>query len=651
MEKNKYYYNGIPLKNFCKENNIPYPTITGRIRVLLKENENLNLDKAIKKALFQKYNFSSKYFYNGMPLVEYCLKNNISYSTIETRIQALIHKYPNLTLNEIIEKAINKENSIKYYYNGMPLSVYCRQNNISYGTIKSRIRTFLKNNNNMNLDEAIKTVMNESGIKYHYNGISLSAYCKQNNISYQTVISRIKTFLKKNKKAPIDEAIKHALSKKHKYFYNGIPLVEYCKKNNIAYTTIINKIKKYLKENKNATLSEAIKYVLSKKYSVYKYYYNGIPLIEYCKKNNLNYRTITNRIISLSKKHLNFTLNEIIEKAVNMNYRTKYYYYDTPLSEYCKKNNISYTTIISRIKNNEIDIQLDDKVIFAIENTPEPFIPNQTKYYYNNESLVNYCKKNNINISRVYDRLKILKKKYSNVSENELIIIALEDIRKYDYMPLVRNIFSKINDQNNEKNLKEMCEKLQIDYDNFIKLKKKANFSNKKLLSIIWFYSKSNNDELKQIEINDFIKIIYNINEDKNYNSFEILFELFKRYKCGFDDNRLKILELLEKRIYKIIRLIEDEYELKLNKQNREDIYSELTLFLFIILERCYENKSPYGFYSYINKSLYGYALTYIFKKNNFFTTSLDKTDSTNKSLYDYIDSNGTFNYGLRKKR
>ena len=49
-----------------------------------------------------------KYEYEGMSLSAYCEKNNIKKFTIYPRIRKIQKENPNLTIEEIIEKALNK---------------------------------------------------------------------------------------------------------------------------------------------------------------------------------------------------------------------------------------------------------------------------------------------------------------------------------------------------------------------------------------------------------------------------------------------------------------------------------------------------------------------------------------------------------------
>ena len=89
----------------------------------------------------------------------------------------------------------------KYYYQGIPISEYCKKHNINVNTIRGRIWKKLHNKKyeNYSLEEIINMVMESSGtqVKYMYKGVSLRQYCIQNNINITTINSRINSLKKK----------------------------------------------------------------------------------------------------------------------------------------------------------------------------------------------------------------------------------------------------------------------------------------------------------------------------------------------------------------------------------------------------------------------------------------------------------------------
>lgn len=71
-----------------------------------KKDKTLSNDELVMEK-FNNQNF--RFFYQGMPLKEYCEKHpEISYSTIKGYISRKKAKYPNLTDIELIEKYLQK---------------------------------------------------------------------------------------------------------------------------------------------------------------------------------------------------------------------------------------------------------------------------------------------------------------------------------------------------------------------------------------------------------------------------------------------------------------------------------------------------------------------------------------------------------------
>ena len=91
----------------------------------------------------------SKYFYKGMPLSRYCKENDININTIRARIwkKKQSKKYESYTEQEIVNMVVEAYGSaIKYTYKGMSLRQYCLKNNINIGTINSRIVSLKRKN-------------------------------------------------------------------------------------------------------------------------------------------------------------------------------------------------------------------------------------------------------------------------------------------------------------------------------------------------------------------------------------------------------------------------------------------------------------------------------------------------------------------------
>ena len=84
----------------------------------------------------------SKYFYNGMPAIEYCKKHpEFIYNNLTKYISVKLGEDPNRPVQEIIDEFFTKKHrmNIRYIINGMNLSRYCAMHNISYTSVSKAI--------------------------------------------------------------------------------------------------------------------------------------------------------------------------------------------------------------------------------------------------------------------------------------------------------------------------------------------------------------------------------------------------------------------------------------------------------------------------------------------------------------------------------
>ena len=144
----------------------------------------------------------SKYFYNGIPLSKYCKDNDINISTIRSRIwkKKQSKKYENYTEQEIVDMVIEAYGSaIKYMYKGIALRQYCLDNGINIGTINSRINNLRKQNEELSNDELVILAMEEfdnKNFRFFYKSVPLKEYCESHpEINYNT----IRTYINREK--------------------------------------------------------------------------------------------------------------------------------------------------------------------------------------------------------------------------------------------------------------------------------------------------------------------------------------------------------------------------------------------------------------------------------------------------------------------
>ena len=103
----------------------------------------------------------SKYFYNGEPLVDYCKKNNIKYNHLTKYISVELKKDPSRSTQDLIEEYINKSHKTynRYLINGMSLIKYCEMINANYYAIAKAISRAKSDPRYKDLDEDERTNM------------------------------------------------------------------------------------------------------------------------------------------------------------------------------------------------------------------------------------------------------------------------------------------------------------------------------------------------------------------------------------------------------------------------------------------------------------------------------------------------------------
>jgi len=171
-----------------------------------------------------------------------------------------------------------------------------------------------------------------------------------------------------------------------------------------------------------------------------RYYYNDIYLPDYCRSNNFNLKSITKRIgeFKQNKKYENYTEQQIIDMVVESYCSTiKYMYKGKTLNQYCKENNINIATIqsrIKRLKKRNTSLSNDDLVSLAMDN----FKNQNLKYFYKGITLRQYCKLHTeMNYENIVRYITDEKKNNTRLTDEQLIeqylkkCIINDSIKKY----------------------------------------------------------------------------------------------------------------------------------------------------------------------------------------------------------------------------
>lgn len=666
MQESKYFYNGIPLSKYCKDNNINISTIRARIwkKKQSKKYENYT-EQEIVDMVIEAYGSAIKYIYKGISLRKYCLDNGINIGTINSRINNLRKKNENLSNDELVILAMEEfdNQNFRFFYKGVPLKEYCESHpEINYNTIRTYINREKEKNPELSDEELIKQYLDKEhkGIyKYYYLGIPLKQYCDENNLNYRNVITYMSRYRNTdNFKGLSDDEFVEAIMDQYqpfesKYLYNGLTLREYCVQNDLSYYSVVSFVKRRLAKDSTKSIDylidEGIKTI--NRYGII-YYYKGIPLKDYAEQNDLNASSIRCAIL---RKQLrgNKTLQEIIDECVEsyQKFSIKYYYNGIPLLTFCNDIGLNYNTIIQKYLYeyaDKTDIGIDE----AIKQIVDYYIehpPIKTKYYFNDQSLTKFCDVNGYPYLAIWRRIKTLQSKDDSLDNEQIIALAIKKYEDRLQIGKINEIFDKLKNSKicDVNEIKSICEFLKVDFENVTDLVN-MDFSYNQAINMIWYFSdKKTSNNYKMItdkKIKDIFILVDNLrSSNKDIEQFE-LYDLIGIYKSELYDSRSEILLRQKRYIYKTIYSLCSSYEIKVNNSNYEDFESEIKYYLLMVINRINLNENG-QIIKYMDLTVKGYFRTYLkkYKKQNNSLSlddakySSDKGTRREKSKIDYI--------------
>ena len=666
MQESKYYYNGIPLSKYCKDNNINISTIRARIckKKQNKKYENYT-EQEIVDMVIETYGSAIKYMYKGISLRQYCLDNGINIGTINSRINNLRKQNEKLSNDELVILAMEEfdNKNFRFFYKSVPLKEYCESHpEINYNTIRTYINREKEKNPELSDEELIEQYLDKEhkGIyKYYYLGIPLKQYCDENNLSYRNLITYMSRYRNTdNFKGLSDDEFVEAIMDQYqpfepKYLYKGLTLREYCIQNDLSYYSVVSFVKRRLAKGSTKSIDdlidEGIKII--NRYGII-YYYKGIPLKDYAEQNDLNASSIRCAILRKqlrSNKPFQEIINECVESY--QKFSIKYYYNGIPLLTYCNNIGLNYNTIIQRYLYeyaDKTDIDIDETIKQIVDYYIE-HPPLKTKYYFNDQSLTKFCDVNGYPYLAIWRRIKTLESKDNLLNNDQIIVSAIKKYEDRLEINKISEIFDKLksNKKNDISEIKNICTFLKIDFENVNDLVS-MDFSYNQAINMIWYFSdKKTSNDYKMItdkKIKDIFTLIDNLkNSKKDIEQFE-LYDLIGIYKSELYDSRNEILLRQKKYIYKTLHSLCNGYEIKVNNSNYEDFESEIKYYLLMVINRT--NLNIYGqMIKYMDLTVKGYFRTYLKKyrkQNNSLSLddtkySSDKGTRKEKSRIDYI--------------
>ena len=666
MQESKYFYNGIPLSKYCKDNDINISTIRSRIwkKKQSKKYENYT-EQEIVDMVIEAYGSAIKYMYKGISLRQYCLDNGINIGTINSRINNLRKQNEKLSNDELVILAMEEfdNKNFRFFYKSVPLKEYCESHpEINYNTIRTYINREKEKNPELSDEELIEQYLDKEhkGIyKYYYLGIPLKQYCDENNLSYRNLITYMSRYRNTdNFKGLSDDEFVEAIMDQYqpfepKYLYKGLTLREYCIQNDLSYYSVVSFVKRRLAKGSTKSIDDLIDEGIKtiNRYGII-YYYKGIPLKDYAEQNDLNASSIRCAILRKqlrSNKPFQEIINECVESY--QKFSIKYYYNGIPLLTYCNNIGLNYNTIIQRYLYeyaDKTDIDIDETIKQIVDYYIE-HPPLKTKYYFNDQSLTKFCDVNGYPYLAIWRRIKTLESKDNLLNNDQIIVSAIKKYEDRLEINKISEIFDKLksNKKNDISEIKNICTFLKIDFENVNDLVS-MDFSYNQAINMIWYFSdKKTSNDYKMItdkKIKDIFTLIDNLKNSKNdIEQFE-LYDLIGIYKSELYDSRNEILLRQKKYIYKTLHSLCNGYEIKVNNSNYEDFESEIKYYLLMVINRT--NLNIYGqMIKYMDLTVKGYFRTYLKKyrkQNNSLSLddtkySSDKGTRKEKSRIDYI--------------
>ncbi len=477
----RFFYKGIPLKEYCESySEISYNSIRTYIYREKEKKPELSYEELIEQYLDKEHKGIYKYYYLGIPLKQYCDENHLSYRNIITfmsRYRNTEH-FKGLNNDEFVEAIMDQYQPFepKYLYKGLTLREYCIQNNLSYYSVVSFVKRRLAKGSTKSIDdlidEGIKTI-NRYGIIYYYNGIPLKDYAEQNDLNASSIRCAIlRKQLRSNKPLQeiIDECVESYQKFSIKYYYNGIPLLTYCNSIGLNYNTVIQKYLYEYADKTDLDINEAIKqivdYYIEHPPVKTKYYFNDQSLAKFCDINGYSYLAIWRKIKALESKDDLLDSEQIIEQAIKK-YEDRLQIYK--INEIFDKLKNGTITSINEIKNICDFLKIDFKNVNDLVSMDFSYNQaiNMIWYFYDNKtdddyklitdkkikdvfSLIDNLKNSNMDIVKfeLYDLIGIYKSELYD-SRNEILLRQKKYIYKTIFS-LCSNYEVKVNNSNYE---------------------------------------------------------------------------------------------------------------------------------------------------------------------------------------------------------
>lgn len=389
---------------------------------------------------------------------------------------------------------------------------------------------------------------------YYYNGLPLKDYCELVGFNYATCAGIFKKKLDAGKFEGL--TIQDALNKFMSEYMpinlikiNGKTIKEICIENNINYSSMVC----YIRRNgyKDKTIEEVVMNGISYIRERTCFYYKGRPIAEVCLERKIIPRKMIDKIRIKMKEQPDRPIDEIVEECVdNHKCSTKYKIDGMSLYKRCCELGINPSTVINRLKikypnvtPNTLEECLKDVIQDILSGSPS----RRAKYSLDGKSLYRICRVEHLVYSRVNVIIKELEVKYPNLSSEEIIKMAIQESkdRRNEKNPVKKSLEKNQVTNNEDKKIEDVCKELKVDYDTATSLIE-YGFNYDQAINIIFYFSDSKTEEgllsINSKKVRDIAVLIHNLKRDYPLDKVS-LYELIALLKCNLLDTTNLILE------------------------------------------------------------------------------------------------------------
>ena len=298
---------------------------------------------------------------NGIQLKEICKTLSLNYEKTKGEVINYIKLHPGIIVDDAIIMCVAKDSRgrARYFYKNRDVRILCIEKGINHSGLKNSLTQKQKNLRKKDIFVSMEDLYTEFFKTYEsyedltYKDQKLSDYLRENNISMYAVISYIDT----NKdiltgytlEELIDMAIYSAQNYRTTLFYNGEPVVDFCRKNHIPVNMFKGFIKSVQRNNSSLTLKEVIEFCVKEIEPITssECNYKGLSLYKICGLCDLDYHTLLNSLLTEVKKgtHVKIALSMVIRNNLDESLKIG----DEYLLDYCIDRNYDYHEVIGLV--------------------------------------------------------------------------------------------------------------------------------------------------------------------------------------------------------------------------------------------------------------------------------------------------------------